>query len=276
MENEIDPLLNRDDELHAENNLLKLKLGLEYGMEMTEVSPLSPDVENHWLKSVYAWESAYKNAKRVKLYDYIGRPAFPKWDSLTPEQVSRELERIHTIMENNSVHLSSICKYDDTTIYKFITEELFEHEMDDMRVLGMTCHFTYEEFHPNHDYEIRERAADFVRKIFRKQWNQEYDGIILSDKIFFSGATYDRKGISTIVSTFQDAHSSLRLHKFDTHDVVIEPDYVKASVIADLSAMGKMKDGEKVRYIGACSFKLEREYDYWQISDFSIPGFGNR
>ena len=276
MENQKDPRLNADDELHAENNLLKLKLGLEYGMEMTELSSLSPDVENHWLKSVYAWEAAYKNAKRIRLYDYIGRPTYAKWDSLTPQQVTKELERIHTIMENNSVQLSCICKYDDITLYKFITEELFEHEMDDMRVLGMTSHFTYEEFHPNHDYDIREHTADFVKKIFRKQWNEEYDGIILSHKVSFSGTAYDRKGISTIVSTFQEAHSSLRLHKFSVNEVYIEPDYLKAGVLAELSAIGKMQGGEKIRYIGSCSFKLEREYDYWQISEFSLPGFSMR
>ena len=32
MENQKNPLLNPEDELKAENNLLKLKLGLEHGM----------------------------------------------------------------------------------------------------------------------------------------------------------------------------------------------------------------------------------------------------
>lgn len=276
MENQKDPHFNPEDELHAENNLLKLKLGLEHGMQMSEISTLSPEVENQWLKSVYAWEEAYKNAKRIKLYDYIGRPTFLKWDTLTSQQTKKELDRLHSIMENNGVQLSCICRYDDATIYKFITQELFEHEMDDMRVLGMTCHFTYEEFHPNHDHDIREHTTDFMKKLFRKQWNEEYDTITLTNKISFSGTTYDRKAISAIITTFQEAHSSLRLHKFDVNDVYIDADNVKANAVASLSAIGKMKDGEKIRYLGTCSFKLEREYDYWQISEFAIPGFSRR
>ena len=49
MEDQKDPLLNAEDELKAENNLLKLKLGLEHGMKMSETGNLSPDVENQWL-----------------------------------------------------------------------------------------------------------------------------------------------------------------------------------------------------------------------------------
>ena len=43
--------------------------------------------------------------------------------------------------------------------YRFITEELFEHEMDDVHVKGMFTHFTYEEFHPNHDYDLRYKVG---------------------------------------------------------------------------------------------------------------------
>lgn len=51
MDNQKDPTLNPEDDLNAENNLLKLKLGLEYGMQMADLSNLRPELENEWLKS---------------------------------------------------------------------------------------------------------------------------------------------------------------------------------------------------------------------------------
>jgi len=44
-------------------------------------------------------------------------------------------------------------KYAPSVIYKFITEELFDHEMDDIMLPGFVHHFIYEEFHPNHEYD---------------------------------------------------------------------------------------------------------------------------
>src|SRR5688500_6309194 len=174
MDTQKDPLLNPADDIKAENNLLKIKLQLEHGMLMDETIGLNPGLENQWLKSVYAFEQQLKDAKRIKLYDYIGCPTFIRWDALTHDQISKERQRIELLMENNGVQLDCLCEYDDEIIYKFITEELFQHEMDDMRIAGMTCHFTYEEFYPNHDYNLREHTSRFIKAIFTRPWDEEF------------------------------------------------------------------------------------------------------
>ena len=166
MENQKDPSLTKEDELKSEIAALKMKLGLEFGMKMDDTSSLSPDVESQWLRNVYAFEQQFSQAKRIKVYDYIGRPVVMKYDELTPDQIRKELERVRVIMENHALELDCICQYDDAIIYKFITEELFEHEMDDMTIPGMTYHFIYEEFHPNHDYDLREHSKGLIETIF--------------------------------------------------------------------------------------------------------------
>lgn len=273
MENQKDPRPGREDELNAENNLLKVKLGLEHGMQMDDTSSLSPDVENQWLKSVYAFEQKFKDAKRIKLYDYIGRPAFKKWDTLTPDQMAQELRDMQSHMERNGVKLSCLCKYDDTVIYRFITGELFNHEMDDMCGIGMTCHFTYEEFHPNHEYEVRDHTHNFINAVFTRTWHEEYDGITLARKVSFSGKKYNSDGISSIIRTFQEAHTALHLEKFEINEVLIDDRLSKAKVQAESFVSGQMKHGDKVRYAGRCSIHLVREEDYWSIAYFNVPGF---
>ncbi|HET9488003.1 MAG TPA: hypothetical protein VFO54_11225 [Chryseosolibacter sp.] len=276
MDNQKDPLLSRSDNLQAENSLLKLKLRLEYGMQMDDTSSLSPEVENQWLKSVYAFEQQFKNARRISVYDYIGRPDFSNWDALTPDETRKELLRIQTIMEQNDVQLTCLCEYDDAIIYRFVTEELFQHEMDDMRVAGMTCHFTYEEFHPNHDYDLRNYTHDFLKAIFSRPWHEEFDIIHLTRKVSFCGKEYDRQSISDIITTFQEVHANLEIEKLDIKAVVMNEEVTRAVVHSSLSWSGKMKQGTTVRFEGAGSFHFVRDDDYWQIVNFEIPGFSRK
>ena len=272
MKDHKDPHLTHQDDIQAENNLLKVKLQLEHGMQMNHLTELDPELENQWLKSVYAFEQQFKHAERVSVYEYIGRPAFRKWDSLTSEEVSAELQKIQVIMENKGVQLDCICQYEDAIIYKFITEELFQHEMDDMRGSGMTWHFIYEEFHPNHDHDLRNQTNRFLRAIFTNPWNGEFDEIMLAHRVACSGEDYDRTHISAFIKTFQEAHASFRLRQSYVTDVVIDPSLIKANVNIVLSVTAKMKQGDRIRYEGVCSLQFLREHDYWSITGFDIPG----
>lgn len=273
MDKQKDPQITPDDLLKAENAFLKLKLGLEHGMQMEETSTLSPEIENQWLKSVYAFEQQYKDAKRIKLYDYIGKPAFKKWNALTAEQIKEELQRLRLIMGRNSIQLDCICEYDDATIYRFVTEELFQHEMDDMRIPGMTCHYTYEEFHPNHDYDLRRETTDFINSLFAKVWNEDYDAISLAKSVVFGGKEHTRKSISAIVMAFQEVHRPLEINKLDITDVTLHSGLINANVRAMIDICGEMQNGEAVRYTGVCSFSFVRDDNFWQISGFFVPGF---
>ena len=273
MENQENPLLSSEDELKAENNLLKLKLTLEHGMKMSESDDLPADVENHWLKSVYAFEQQYRDARSVKVYDHIGRPVFMKCDQLSAIEISGERQRLQSIMAENGVELDCICEYDDATIYRFITEELFEHEMDDIRIKGMTYHFIYEEFHPNHDYDLRRDATRFLRALFGREWNAEYDGMMLNGKVNFSGKEYDRAGMAAIIQTFQEAHTFFCIKSVDISEVVFDMATGKAEVRAKFDVSSQQKHGSKIQYEGECILHFQREFDFWSINSLHMPGF---
>lgn len=272
MEDQKDPL-NAEDSVKAENTMLKFKLGLEHGMQMHERGSISPEIENKWLKSIYEFEQQYKDAKRVKVYDHIGRPVFMKCDDLSIIEISNERQRIQSIMAENGVELDCICEYDDATIYRFITEELFEQEMDDMRITGMTCHFIYEEFHPNHDHDLRRHTTMFVNSIFGRKWNAEFDGIIFDRSVTFSGRQYSAAEMSTIILTFQETHTFFRIKTVEINQVSIDAEALKADVRATLSVSGKRKAGGTVNYEGLCAFQFRRDNDYWTVTSFHIPGF---
>lgn len=267
-----DPQLSPEEELRAENNVLKVKLKMEYGMQDSDTSELPPHVENEWLKYIDTFERQYKDAKVTTVYDFIGRPTYHKWDILTPEQTGVELQRLISILEENDVALDCLCEYDATVIYRFLTEELFQNEMDLIRIPGMTHHFIYEEFHPNHDYELRRETGRFLKSVFGKEWNTEYDGIMLARESTWLGKRRDPAGISAIIIAFQEAHRWLRTEEPEIREVGFDLEAGTAEVGGTVLVSGKTNDGQKVMYEGPFHFRFVREYDSWSISEFSIPG----
>jgi hypothetical protein len=147
--NEI-PAYDENDEIRAENALLKLKLDVDHKMEMSDFSGIDPVTENRFLTQVLSFEQHYQNAGTIRLYDFLEQPAFRRLDELADEEIGEELDRLRNIMEGKSIVLDCIESYPDWVIYKFITEELFIHEVDNFSIEGMVRHFIYEEFHPGH------------------------------------------------------------------------------------------------------------------------------
>ena len=46
-------------------------------------SSLGKETENEWLNCIYNFEKQYAENKRIKLYDFLGRPEFRKVNDLT-------------------------------------------------------------------------------------------------------------------------------------------------------------------------------------------------
>jgi len=141
---------NSDDELEklrVENELKKMKMMLEHGGMFSEPpgdKTLHPLIENEFLKSVEAFENAYQDAERVLLYDFIKCPDFIPVNDIPDSRLSAELERIMNILNKNGIQIDTICEVEEREIYRFVTEELFRHEMDNMRIPGMMNCFIYE------------------------------------------------------------------------------------------------------------------------------------
>ena len=268
-ENPTDPSLFGEDELRAENEVLKLKLKLEYGMEIHEKSSLPPAIENKWLSNMYNFEKQYKEAKRIKVYDHLGRLSFVKVDDLKPREIKAELKRITSLMGKKGIELDCCADYDEAVIYRFITKELFEHEMDLIEIDGFVHHFIYEEFHPNHDYDLRNYADEFISLLLRRKMN-EFDSHRFGDKVCFNGSAYDKTGILAIIESFQEAHRSFEVDHFQILQVNFDLKEGHGGVQARIrySARGN----GVVAYEGNVSIDFALQDKYWCFSGFRVPG----
>ncbi len=264
--------LNPEDELKAENELLKLKLELEHGMKQSETSLLTPEAENQWLNRMYEFEQQYKDSQRVKVYDAIGRPDFRKLDDLPGEEIPKALEELLSLMGRKGIALDCCCEYEDAVIYKFITEELFEHEMDDISIEGMVYHFIYEEFHPNHEYDLRRYATEFVESLLHRKWNSEFDVFQLDDIITFKGKDYNSDEISAITLAFQE-NRTFHIDKLEIKQVIFDVEQGAGEVQGQL-AYHAHSSQSSLFHQGPIEICFEYESGYWYINGFHLPGLG--
>jgi len=165
---------NNEDELEKlrmENELKKAKLILEHGAIFSESgeSKISPEIENEFLKNIEAFERSFHNSEQIALYDFIHRPEYTLVDEIPESAIGAELAKIMNTLHENEINLDTLCEVPDKELYRFITEELFQHEIDNMRIPGMRTCFIYEEFHPNHDYYISETCKDGIKFFMGKE-----------------------------------------------------------------------------------------------------------
>lgn len=266
--------MESEDELRATNAVLKLKLELEHDMKMDDTTELSPEIENQWLQNIYDFETLSKNSSPIKVYDLIGRPPFVPLNELPENDIERALMELELMLQAKGIVLDCCCKYDASIIYRFITEELFDHETQDIAMQGMIHHFCYEEFHPNHDYDIRRLVTDFVVSIIERKWNEQFDNQALAETISFNDHEYNSKGISEIITMFQETHSSCSLENFTIEEVKADVEKENGTVKANLIYLISSLHEKPITISGECYFKIAMQNDYWSISQFKLPGLG--
>ena len=251
---------------------LNFKIEPEYGTEGGDPSELQPAMENQWLNNISSFEQDYKYAKRIKVFDFIGRPAFKKLDDMKPEQIGGELQRVQSIMEEKGIALDFNSDYDNAIIYRFLTEELFEHEIDDVSAKGMVTHFMYEEFHPNHDHDLRRYADEFIEIVFRKKWGR-FDSHCFARNVAFKGSDYDGEGIASIIQAYQEAHDLFLVEQFQIQDVKF--DLIKEQAEVHARIRYRTQGNGNGFFEGTCRINFHFQWGYWYISGFRLPGFGD-
>lgn len=161
-----------EQNLRIENELLKLKMQAERGALFGGEGKIPPEIENEFLQNVQRFEEEWNERKTIKVYDLIGRPEFKPAVLLSADAIETELKRLLELMARKNVFLDVLGNYEPIVIYRFLTEELFEHETDDIRIAGWNQNFIYEEFHPNHEMDIEKNTRDFLRHWFETGFDE--------------------------------------------------------------------------------------------------------
>ncbi len=298
-ENDDDNELTPDDELRAENEINKLNLELKGGTFFSS-GDIPPEIEKMFLDHIMQFEEAHRNAKIVKVHEYLGAPTWRAEAELNEAQIHTELDRLLELMNKNGIGLDVQGEYEERIIYKFITEELFEVERQDIRLPGMMNQYVYEDFHPNDTLDTNNAAEEFIELLLgaeeEEEEEEEHDFDFLhnnddeEDEETDERARYrrelnevciDKQGNETPrdkvvekLMAFRNAFGTIKHLEFEIENTeVIEN---QATVTFQLSYAAQIAgslqelsfDGE-----GTCKLIREEKGDYWMVRGINFPGF---
>lgn len=263
-----------EEQLKIENEILKLKLQAELGGDFEGEEGLSPEIENTFLKNVLEFEHQYANAASKTLFEILNKPEFEKESKLNDNEVLLALRFMEELMEKNGIEVDYAAEYSPRIKYRFITEELFYNESPFMNVPGMTMHYIYEEFHPNHELDIKDNAEKFVRHWTERSFD-ENSFELASELIVENGAILSRDQLLEKMQIIFDAYVHFENVSFSIENISFElHETGKGLGFAEGSAAydAILENGEIQNFQGA--FKLYMQYDdWWNIFFFHWPGF---
>ncbi len=252
---------HEDESLSQDNELRKMKLSLERGASFgkPDGSPdIDPAIENEFLKYVELFESAHDNCKRIKLFEFLGSPEFPKLEDIDAEYIESELEKLYLILDEKGVNLDTLCPVEPAELYRFITEEFFQEEIDDVHIPGMMSCFIYEEYYPNDDFDLRNETDNFLKFLLNKE-NDFYKYSLSKDY----KDSQEFENFRDSFSTFTDIEIEIR---------TLEIIGLKAKVLAELDFTGQVEGSNILhRYAGKCALEFIKEDESWSISSFQLP-----
>jgi len=249
------------DKIRAANEEKKKKLTEEHGAyysNMSTENELPPEIESLFLDNIMTFENAFQNANRIQLYDYLENPPYRKLEELKEAEIVGELERISQILDKYQVNLSTIYDVPERELYRFITEELFLEEIDDVHIPGMFSNFIYEEFHPNHENDIREYSYDFIRSYLNKE-DDTYTELMTSEAEKADWHLH-----------FRQAFSSFQLHSFSIIELNFDTEKAELQFECDFDA--KIEGSvQSLHFLGVGRLNFLFQWDFWRLDSVELP-----
>jgi hypothetical protein len=126
-------------------------------------------IENEFLKHMSAFEHQIRTAKETTVFELLGKPTFKSTSSITELKLAAEIKRVVKLLGKHNIMVDFIGEYSPQIIHQFLTVELMEKMVSDMRIPGFITHFIYEEFHPNHELAITGTINMLVNIMFDEE-----------------------------------------------------------------------------------------------------------
>jgi hypothetical protein len=254
--------------LKQENELTKLKIQAEFGFEVGGDNNLNPAIENLWLKQILEYERSMLNNKRITIGEKLGNPKFKPAHELSAEQISAELHSVMELLGTKNIVLDSVAGVPDSELYNFITGEFMEVETDSHSIPNMLNCFIYEEFHPNHEYDIKKTAEDFMKALENKTHDFSYS-IHAGSRDEADMVKCDQ--LIRKLQLFSDAFDQIEVKDYAVKELIIREQDAELNFFYNLSVL-PAESRKKHIIKGDGKITLKYSGDWWTIVDVEMNG----
>lgn len=260
----------------ALNEAKKRGLAQKYGAQFGDMgSNLPPGLESRWLNYIEEFESQFENAKRVTVLEFVGNPIFKPVSEVPPHHLSSEVDNILEFLSLNCIVVDFLCDVADAEAYRFITTELMDEKIDDIRIEGMNHHFIYEEFHPNDEYDAKMFAEGFLFDLFHRETDFALKNVAQDELYDANGTPITVGQMKSEIASFLNSYAAFVSWKFEPVECTVEGDNATVKIQTDwigLSA-GTM---ESVTISGISVLRMKRSpYGGFDVIQANVAGWNH-
>ncbi len=256
------------------NEKKRQELAERYGAAFSDEDAALPvDVETEWLDYVEEFERQFEDAVRVTVREYVGYPIVVSLPSIAPENLAMELDHLLEFLQLHGVAVHFLSNVADEEAYRFIVEELFDEEIDDVRIPGMMTNFIYEEFHPNDEYDAKIWAQDFLFSLFSHH-REGVEVALCRDELYTAAGTpITYAAMMQKIDAFFARHPAIIDPKITPLTCTLEESYANVDVATTWTSM-RIEPEDQLQYAGCSHFRLKRsDYGGWDVVQAKVVGF---
>jgi hypothetical protein len=232
-----------------------------------------PEPYSTWEEYFDDFDRQLEEAQRTTVRRKIGNPPIRLSNEIPYSEIEEELDKLVELLYDNLIVIDFIHDIDDRKAYLFITDELLDEPMDDIRIPNMYSHFIYEEFHPNDEDDIKLWAGEFLDIFFKEGTTGFF--IPIGDK-----ELYDAEGRPISVDEFKkqidDFHalySVITEHEHEIININIDRNYATVEVETSWAGLNSQKQA-MIRHQGRSMLRLKRSLDIgWDVIQAEVIGW---
>lgn len=173
-------------------------------------------------------------------------------------------------MNLHNLQLDAIYEVADNEIYRFITEELMEEEINIIEVPGMNTCFIYEEFHPNHAEDLNRESEDFLKMLLKQDF--EFINFHCADRLIYNEKEIPLDQFIEKATELLESHQEIILPEVDVQKVEINEDKAKVSCSIQFESISEKTDTQQQKIEAEIFHYLE--YGFWNLNQVKIPELG--
>jgi len=240
--------------------------------ETLDAADLHEVVENEFLQSVLTYKKILQENKKIKVFDKLGKPQqFKPVDKISNKNIDKEWIALHDYLYQNSIYFylrnQNVCSRE---LYRFVTEELFELEIENIDTPGLMSCFIYDEFYPDLKYDNQKIAVDECISCFFEK--KDFFDFHFRDRIKFNRVNdVTKTEFYEIIKLFRATYDTV-----NDLQVVVKNSIIKGfccKVTGSYKATLLMAGNEKVKAgKWMVEFIFDKPAEWWYICNVQIKG----
>ncbi|MCW3127000.1 MAG: hypothetical protein JWO03_2658 [Bacteroidetes bacterium] len=258
-------------ELTTENELLKLKMMAEFGGDFAGSENLPPEVEHAFLKQINRFHQLHDKAGLISIYNFVGEPLYNHVHDLSDKEVPKELKKLLKLLAKKGIVVDTLSGVPDREMYRFVTEEIFKQEIQNIRMPNWTIHLIYEEFHPSDEFDVKNQAGHALAFIFDKAFVTA-DFIFTEEMKSDIGLSIDKEELIEKIDTFKLGYNQMQFTGAEFKSIDIDTESKTAHVIVVAEYRAQTQKGRRFKSeTSEVHLGLVRDPDtqFWMVSQLS-------